>query len=124
MMSLLPNDILLIILFNLTEINDVIGLALIDKTMYVNLDNSMYIYWGINLYSSEFWKKANKRTPNLSKPLINMKMELLRLDKFEKYQVINGHKRWTNEDYYKYWESMELNMISRNKKIYESLNIL
>ena len=44
-----------------------------------------------------------------------MKLELLRLNNFEKIQRKNGHELWKNEDYYNYWNSME--KFSPQKKI-------
>ena len=78
-----------------------------NSLAYKLFDNLIYIYWGINLYTKEFWEKAEQRTRHISKPLINMKMELLRLDKFKKHQLKNGHQLWSNDDYYQYWDAME-----------------
>ena len=103
----LPEDILLLILYNLTDINDIINLSFTNSVAYKLFDNLIYIYWGINLYSKEFWEKAEQRTPDIAKPLINMKMELVRLDKFKKNQINCGHPLWNNDDYYQYWDAME-----------------
>ena len=103
----LSNDLLLEIIFNLPETYDVINFSRINKITYETFDNSFYIYWGRNKYSREFWSKANNRTPIMSKPLINMKMELLRIDNFQKYQIEQGYQLWTNEDFYVYCNSVE-----------------
>ena len=75
--------------------------------MYELLDNQIYIYWGRNLYSNKFWELAQKRTPIISKPLLCMKMELLRIDIFQSYQKKLGYTQWDNNDFYKYWDAME-----------------
>ena len=36
-----------------------------------------------------------------------MKMELLRLQNYNELQNKYGHEKWSKEDYYKYWDSME-----------------
>lgn len=100
-------DIIQIIVFNFTNVHDIINFSLIDKATYELFDNNLYIYWGRNLYTKEFWDKARNRTLSISKPLINMKMELLRIDTFQKIQISKGYQPWTNEDFYNYWNGME-----------------
>lgn len=107
MLYQLPDDLIQMIIFNLNNIHDVINLSSINKETYKVFDNNLYINWGRNLYSNEFWDKAQKRTPILSKPLLNMKMELLRLENFTNYQVKHGLELWTNQDFFNYWHSME-----------------
>ena len=107
MIDQLPDDIILIIIYNLSDIYDIINLSQINKNMYKSLDNQIYTYWGRNLYSNKFWELAQKRTPIISKPLFSMKMELLRIENFQNYQKKYGYTPWNNTDFFKYWEAME-----------------
>ncbi len=108
MFQKISDDILLTILFNITNVNDVINLSITDKTMYESINNDIYIDWGRNMYSKEFWNKAITRTQLFSKPLIQMKLELLRIKNFVCCQKKHGQEIWTKNDYYKYWDAMEL----------------
>ena len=107
MLDVLPDDIILHILYNISDIYNIINISKINKNMYELLDNQIYIYWGRNLYSNKFWELAQKRTPIISKPLLSMKMELLRIKDFQDYQQSLGYTPWNNKDFYKYWEAME-----------------
>jgi hypothetical protein len=107
MIDKLPDDLILLIIYNILDINNIINLSIINKTMYKCFDDTIYIHWGRNLYSNEFWNKAQKRTPIISCPLFSMKMELLRIAKFHDYQKTLGFTLWNNEDFFKYWDAME-----------------
>jgi len=107
MFNILCEDLLLLLLLNLTNINDIINFSVTNKSIYRFINNNTYIEWGKEIYSTEFWIKANKRTIAISKPCINMKMELLRLQNYNELQNKYGHEKWSKEDYYKYWDSME-----------------
>lgn len=107
MFEILPNDIIFIIICNLTNIYDVINLSSIDKKTYGLFDDNMYLYWGRNLYTKEFWEKAESRTPITYKPYINMKTELLRIEVFQKHLIKHGLEIWNNQDFYNYWECLE-----------------
>jgi hypothetical protein len=107
MFNILYEDLLLLLLYNLTDITDVINLSTIDQNTNKSINNDIYIWWGRNMYSTEFWNRANNRSSIVSKPLLNMKMELLRIKKFTDFQIKYGQEVWTKDDYYKYWNSME-----------------
>jgi len=108
MLYKLCDDILLMILFNLTNVNDIINLSEINNDMYKSINNDIYLEWGRYIYSKDFWIRATKRQPIYANPLPNMKMELIRLRRFNDAQIKHGHELWTKEDYYKYWDSLEL----------------
>jgi hypothetical protein len=74
------------------------------------LDNNIYTLWAQFIYSPEFWIKAEKRSPIVSKPLQNIKLELVRLENFNNFNRKQRLKLWKNEDYYKYWEILEKNV--------------
>jgi len=107
MFSLLSFDPLLLIIFNLTNLHDVIHLSEINKNMNYEFDDNLYFYWGRNLYTKEFINKAEQRTPSISKSYGNTKMELLRLDNFQNHLIKNGFQQWNNEDFFVYWDGLE-----------------
>jgi hypothetical protein len=117
MFNILCEDLLLLLLLNLTNINDIINFSATNNSIYQLINNNIYIEWGKQMYSTEFWIRANKRTITISKPCINMKMELLRLQCFTDLQNKYGHEKWTKEDYYKYWTTMEKVMAEKSLKI-------
>ena len=108
MFAIVPNDIIFIIMCNLTNIYEVINFSSIDKNTYELFDDNMYLYWGRNLYSKEFWDKAEARTPITYKSYTNMKTELLRIEVFQKHLVKHDMETWTKEDFYNYWEALEV----------------
>ena len=102
----LSDDLLLNIYF-LIDINDIINISQCNKYFYKNIDEIIYWNWGKNKYSLEFWKKAFSRTPSLSRPLMSMKAELIRIHLFQKSLKIKGFQEWDNNDFYIYWYSCE-----------------
>jgi hypothetical protein len=100
-------DPILLIIFNLTDIHDVINLSNINKNMLDMFDNNLYTEWGRNLYTREFWNKAGKRSLHTYKHYISMKIELLRICKFQNNLLKYGYEPWNKEDFYKYWQGLE-----------------
>ena len=116
MFYLLPDDILFSILLMFNNINDLVNISYINRATYKLFDDNLYTMWGRHIYSNEFWNIANKRTHILSKPLSNMKMELLRINEFNNCQRKHGYEIWKKEDYYIYWKSMEIAFSERKSK--------
>ncbi len=115
MFHTLPHDIISSLLLMLDNINDVINIASINKGIYKLLDDRFYTLWSRHIYSCEFWNNAGKRNPILSNPLPNMKMELLRINHFNNYQIKLGYEIWSKEDYYAYWKCMDNIYNQKNK---------
>ena len=117
MFDQLPYDIIFSLLSMFDDINDIINIACINKAIYNLLDDRFYTSWGRRIYSDEFWNIAEKRNPILSNPLPNMKLELLRINNFNNYQIKLGYEIWSNEDYYMYWKCIDNVYNSKNKLI-------
>jgi hypothetical protein len=100
-------DPILLIIFNLTNIHDVINLSNINKPMLQLFDNNLYAEWGRNLYTQGFWDKAEERSPSTYHPYISMKIELMRIDKFQNNLLKAGYEIWNNDDFYRYWKGLE-----------------
>ena len=107
MFTFVPTDIIFLIICNLTNIYDVINLSSIDKETYRLFDDSLYLHWGRNLYTKDFWDKAEQRTPITYKPYTNMKTELMRIEVFQNHLIKHGMEMWNKEDFYNYWEGLE-----------------
>jgi hypothetical protein len=107
MFDKLPPDIIYSIIINFTNIHDIINLSIVNKDTYTIFDDYIYMYWGRYIYTNEFWEKAQQRSPKVSRPLLNMKQELLRINKFTNHLIKHGMEIWTKKDYYIYWISME-----------------
>ena len=114
--NILYYDIIEIIILHFSNLIDVINLSNTNKYLNLLFNDRLYTSWGRYIYSDEFWLKAKSRTPILSKPLPNMKLELLRLYNFEKEQLKYRHQLWSKKDYYMYWHSLEENNNKSLKK--------
>jgi len=108
MFNKLYNDVFLLILFNLTNLDNIISLSESNRYLNNKIDNYIYLEWGRYIYTNDFWNRAIQRNPIVSKPLANIKLELLRIKNFTELQIKNGYQPWNKQDYYKYWNSMEI----------------
>ena len=105
MLDRLPLDIICYIFNNLNEISDVFTLTSINTSLNL-MDDSYFKLWSIKHFGEQFWKLANKRSKSISQPLKTMKLELIRIGKFQMMLQTNNIK-WTNLDYYNYWQTLE-----------------
>lgn len=102
----LPDDILLNIYLKL-EIKDLIYLSQCNEYFYYRINDIVYWQWGKNKYSLEFWQRAFCRNPVISRPLMSMKAELIRIHLFQAKLNENGLQQWDNNDFYTYWYGCE-----------------
>jgi hypothetical protein len=99
----LNDDILREIAFKL-NFETILNFSLANKKTYIVFDEIFYNDLAYNLYSRIFWIKASLRPIKKSKPLKNMKQELIRVELFQKHlDNLNG-MRWTKKDFYNYWK--------------------
>lgn len=107
MLTLLIDDITMYITTFLS-FNDIINITSTCKMYYYNIFTDDYFYnLAVSYYSENFWKISNMRSKDLSKPLKNYKLELLRIEKFQQMIVKYNAKRWTINDFYSYWNYQE-----------------
>lgn len=107
MLTQLNDDIIMHITTYLS-FNDIINITNICKMYYYNIFTDDYFYnLAVSYYSENFWKISSMRSEELSKPLKNYKLELLRIEKFQKTIVKYNSKRWNNNDFYSYWNYQE-----------------
>lgn len=66
-------------------------------------DDSLWKLVAYELYwSKDFWDRAGRRSIKTSKPLQSWRQEVLRIHEFQE------HARWNEEDYYEWWDVLEL----------------
>ena len=119
-MNKLNQDIIRLISNNL-DFKDILDFSITNKFCYYSIDELFYKKIAKQYYGEEFWNRANKRPWYYSKPLKNTKQELIRIENFQKNLDSLNVKRWTQKDFYDYWEG---NDRMTNKIIYSMLNIL
>ena len=82
-MIFLSEDLIRFIANNL-KFNEILNYSKINKFLYKTIDNNFYKILTIKYYSKEFWNKAYQRPKFFSKPLKNIKLELIRIENFQK----------------------------------------
>ena len=84
--------------------NNIIYLSMTSKEFYYLFDDLFFTNLAIKMYSNEFWIKALQRPIFSSFPLKSMKLELIRIENFQKMLDNLNIDRWTNKDFYNYWQ--------------------
>lgn len=108
--NIVDNQFLLDIIFDYILLKDYANLLIINKDYNIffrNIDDYLWSKIAINEYSKEFWTKAIQRDIRISKPLKNYKEELKRLKLFEHSMQISLQKKFTINDYYRYWDTQD-----------------
>ena len=108
-MLYLLNDDIVIFITSFLSFYDIINITNICKMYYNNIFTDDYFYnLAVSYYSDNFWKIANMRSKELSKPLKNYKLELLRIEKYQETLEKYYSERWTINDFYSYWNYREI----------------
>ena len=115
-MNNLNNDILCHISFEL-NLNNLLNFSIINKNNYKIFDNIFYKNYALKQFSQDFWIKAYERPIIYSRPLNNIKLELIRIEQFQKSLDNLNVDRWTKKDFYNYWE-MEKKYNEKHKDNY------
>ena len=103
--------------------------SMVNKSIYNALDTIFYKNLALNYFGRDFWIKAYLRRPYISKPLKNMKRELIRIEFFQRNMDILNVNRWTKKDFYDYWiyadteKNKNYNLLT-NSEIFNALSIL
>tara|TARA_E500000178_G_scaffold230492_1_gene227001 strand:- start:457 stop:777 length:321 start_codon:yes stop_codon:yes gene_type:complete len=101
-MDKLSNDLVELIMKKLS-LNDILLFSITNKEYYKMLDDLFYLNLAIDIYGKEFWTKAFFRPTIKSKPLNSMKLELIRIERFQTRVYKSISRRWTNDDFYSFW---------------------
>lgn len=83
--------------------DDILNFSISCKENYMLFDDKFYENLAYKYYGKCFWVKASYRNQNLSKPLKNFKLELIRIENFQKSLDKLNLSRWTKKDFYNYW---------------------
>jgi len=76
-------SIIIVNIMHFLSVKDIINLSLTSKT---TIDDSTWkIYAYLKWWNKQFWDKAVKRSPQISKPYYIWKHEVIRILKFEYY---------------------------------------
>ena len=89
---------------NCLDFNNIINFSIINKENYLIFDDLFFTNLAFKMYTVNFWIKALERPFRLSKPLDKIKDELLRIQKFQSILDSYNVKRWSNNDFYRYWD--------------------
>ena len=101
-MDKLSNDLVELIMKKL-QLDDILLFSITNKEYYKMLDDLFYLNIGIDIYGKEFWAIAFFRPTIKSKPLNSMKLELIRIERFQTRVYKSISRRWTNNDFYSFW---------------------
>ena len=86
------------------KLQDILNLCIISKENYILFDEIYFKNLAYKMYGKYFWIKAGNRNPILSKPLKNFKLELIRIENFQRNLDNINVSRWTKKDFYNYWK--------------------
>lgn len=86
------------------DLFSVLNLSIVDKCTYKYFDEIFYKSYAIYIFGDIFWIKASMRPIIESKPLKTYKAELIRIETFQKVLDRLNYKRWTQKDFYNYWD--------------------
>lgn len=100
---------------NYLKLQDIVNLKQINKECNNIFDNLYFSQYASFLYSKQFWEKASNRNPILSNPLKNLQQELLRIEKFNNSLIKSQQLPWTEQQFFEYWESIEIYFNQKNK---------
>jgi hypothetical protein len=112
------------------NLDSILNFSLVNKQIYSALDNVFYKNLAYNYFDRNFWVKAYLRSPKSSKPLKNIKNELIRIELFQKNMDALNVNRWIKKDFYDYWlyvdkQSNRKNYdLLTNSEIFNALSIL
>ena len=102
-MKYLGRDLIRNIAFGL-KFTEILKFSVINTFLYKTIDNIFYKKLAVIYYSKNFWNRALERPIFFSKPLNNIKMELIRIEKFQLTLEKHNIKRWCQKDFYDYWK--------------------
>lgn len=89
---------------NFLKLDDILNFSIICKDLYNTFDEIYYKNLAYAYYGKNFWTKAKLRNTNISKPLKNFKLEIIRIENFQKDLDNINVSRWTHKDFYNYWK--------------------
>ena len=92
---------------------NIINYSSIDKFNYEVFDNQFYKNYAFYTWSKLFWTLALQRNVLASKPLKSWKLELLRIENYQKFLEKNNNTRWVSKDFFNYWKQHDIFYINK-----------
>ena len=90
---------------NFLNLDNILNLSIVCKNFYIyTFDNTYYMNLAYTYYGKDFWTKARLRDVSISKPLKNFKLEIIRIENFQRDLDNINVSRWTHKDFYDYWK--------------------
>tara|TARA_B100001287_G_scaffold208339_1_gene177332 strand:- start:1837 stop:2148 length:312 start_codon:yes stop_codon:yes gene_type:complete len=86
------------------KFEDILNFSISSKEIYKTFDDIYFKNLAYKYYGYCFWLKASYRNPKVSKPLKNFKLELIRIENFQRNLDKINISRWTKKDFYNYWK--------------------
>lgn len=102
-MNRIPSDLILHI-SSFMKLKDILQFSITCKEFYTQFDNLFYKNLAYQMYGICFWLKALCRPHTFSKPLDNFKLEIIRIENFQRKLDNLNISRWTKKDFYNYWK--------------------
>ena len=110
---LFHTDIIFYIGSHFLPFSFMVRLRRLNKEMLALLDNDFFIALSLKMYGREFWDHANNRPPESSHPQGSALKELLRIEQFQLMLESRGECRWTNEMFFRVWETMDAKFLTK-----------
>ena len=98
-----PYDLILHI-SSFMKLKDILDFSITCKELYRHFDNLFYKNLAYQMYGICFWLKANCIPQSYSKPLCKFKLEIIRIENFQRHLDNLNVSRWTKKDFYNYWK--------------------
>lgn len=86
---------------------EVIRLRRVNRELKNILDERFFRALAVHMYGFEFWQRARTRPPESYKSTKSTFKELLRIEQFQRTLESRGEPRWTNDMFFRVWESVD-----------------
>lgn len=113
MLAELPDDLVFLVLSHLDS-HQVCLLLCVSRRMRGFDDDSVFRVLARSWWSHAFWARARRRTAP-QRPLPTVKLELCRIERFQRRLRACGFRSFSEGDFFAYWEA-EDGMHSRRRR--------
>ena len=96
---------LILYISNFLSFENILTFSITNKFINNSFDDNYYLHLAKKKYSKLFWDRASLRPVRLSIPLNSIKLELIRIYKFQNYVYKLTNNYWTETDFFNYWDT-------------------
>tara|TARA_X000000368_G_scaffold346474_1_gene285822 strand:+ start:8709 stop:9113 length:405 start_codon:yes stop_codon:yes gene_type:complete len=89
------------------SLSDTLNYLYTNKFIYKKSNNLFWKQKAYTLMGRDFWMRAHTRPIQTSKPLMCYKKELMRIEYFQKHIHKFMNIRWSNKNFYEYWNTID-----------------